>query len=76
MTLELLASRVDAMEKSKSAWEGLCREMLATITLEANKEYFSVLDDTWHKSVDVWVNRFHSIEDAEQSAHLTNGGQA
>jgi len=67
MTLELLASRVDAMEKSKSAWEGLCREMLATITLEANKEYFSVLDDTWHKSVDVWVNRFHSIEAAEQS---------
>lgn len=66
MTLELLSSRVAWLEESKSDWEALCREMLATITLEGNKEFFAPLDETWTNTVDAWVDRFHAIEAAEQ----------
>ncbi len=71
MTLELLASTVDAMEKSKSEWEGLCREMLTTITMDGNKEVFAVLPETWHSIVSAWVNKFHEIEAVEQRVQPT-----
>jgi hypothetical protein len=61
MTLELLLSRVDWMEESKSEWEALCRDILSTVTLEANKEYFAVLDETWHGRVNEWVERFDAL---------------
>ena len=73
MTLELLSSRVSWLEESKSDWEALCREMLVTITLEGNKEFFAPLDETWTNTVDAWVDRFHAIEAAEQSVQRTAG---
>lgn len=65
--LEILSDQVGGLEKSKSDWEALAREMLATITLEGNKEVFASLPENWHSAVSAWVNRFHLIEAAEQS---------
>lgn len=66
MTLELLSDRVAGLEKSKSEWEALCREMLSTITLEGNKEHFSHMPEDWHVIVDSWVKRFHELCEAEK----------
>lgn len=54
------------MEKSKSNWEALCRQILATITLEANKEKFAAMPESWHNLVSIWTDEFHILVETDQ----------
>lgn len=56
-----LSEQVKALEESKDAWESLCREIMATLLIEGNKEVFAVLPATWHEIVGSWHRQLEKI---------------
>jgi hypothetical protein len=68
-----VAQEVALLEKQRDDAIELLGTILATVTIEGNKQHFAPLPEFWHTLVGQWVKDLQAIKAAEHCMHPTSG---
>jgi hypothetical protein len=61
----VITEQVAELERRCRKYQGLCREILATITLEKNAQWFAGLPSDWRDRVGEWQKRLERLDSVQ-----------